>query len=398
MASVRRRPLKDGKETFAVVYNLDGVQTSTSFRPHAGYTSAQAKKDADAFRDAVNKLGARRAMEVHNIPFTKKTAPKAAGPTVMEWLDRHIKSLTGVEQKTIDDYNRYADKDIGPFLGDIPLATLAEQDIAAWVKHLETTDSARGRPRSPKTIKNIHGFLSGALGAAVKVREIPVNPAAGRRLPKGGGDETEVIDRLLSHDEFNRLLDATTDYWKPLVEFMVASGCRWGEVSALKPADVDREAGTVRIRRAWKKSSKGYETGPPKTKRSRRVIDIDHSILDKLDYSHEYLFVNRDGGPVRYAGFRRRVWDKAVARAKLEPPPTPHALRHTCGSWMLNAGVPIIIVSRHLGHESVQVTVDIYGHLDRSVSSQAAAVMGELLARKPQKAITAAPPGDGIQS
>jgi integrase len=78
---------------------------------------------------------------------------------------------------------------------------------------------------------------------------------------------------------------------------------------------------------------------------------------------------------VRYAGFRHRVWDKAVARAKLDPAPTPHDLRHTCASWMLNGGIPPSVVSRHLGHESIQITVDVYGDVDQASSQQAADFM-----------------------
>ena len=78
----------------------------------------------------------------------------------------------------------------------------------------------------------------------------------------------------LSHEEFVKLLDNTTEYWRPLLEFLVASGARWGEATALRPCDVDRAHGTVRIIRAWKPIQGGYELGPPKTKRSVRTIDI----------------------------------------------------------------------------------------------------------------------------
>jgi integrase len=77
-----------------------------------------------------------------------------------------------------------------------------------------------------------------------------------------------------------------TEPWRPLVEFLVASGCRWGEATALHPSDVDRSAGTVRVMRAWKRTYDrgGYEIGPPKTKRSIRTINVPKPVLDKLDY------------------------------------------------------------------------------------------------------------------
>lgn len=392
MASIRSRRRKDGTFTYAVVYTLDGVQTSTSFRPRPGYTAAQAKKEADILCRAINMVGARRALEINELPFSKKTAAKRDGPTVEEWLTRHIDHLTGVEQGTIDLYRMFVRVDIAPILGPIPLAKLTEEDIANWVTTMQATNGRRTkRPPAANSIRHKHAFLSGALGKAVP-RHIPANPAAGRRLPKttSEDDDSDISTRMLSRDEFDRLLAAITEPWRPLTEFLVASGCRWGEASALKPDDVNLAAGTVRIRRAWKHSATGgYVIGAPKTNRSRRTINVPRAVLDKLDCGHEWLFTNRAGGPVRYHTFRRKVWLPAAQRSKLQPAPKIHDLRHTCASWLLNAGVPIPVVSRHLGHESIQVTVDVYGDVDRTVAAAAAKVMGELLAAPRQKAIEA---------
>lgn len=356
MASIRTRTRKDGTASHSVLFTIETRQTSVTFDDIA---------TAEQFRDLVDRVGGRRAMAAWEIADVPKQI-RTPGVTLGGWLQSHIDQLTGVEQKTLDDYARYRRRDLLPFFGDVPLTVLTEADIAAWVKHLEA------QKNSPKTIRNKHGFLSAALGKAVP-DHIPSNPAAGRRLPRGTGDDAEM--RMLTRDEFARLLEATTEPWRPLLEFMVASGARWGEVVALKPGDVDRATGEVRIRRAWKYSSAGYQIGPPKTKRSRRTIRVPTSLLDQLDYGNDWLFVNRTGGPVRYQGFRRRVWDQAVTRAKLDPPPTPHDLRHTCASWMLNGGVPITVVSRHLGHESIKITVDIYGDVDGASAQLAADFM-----------------------
>lgn len=373
-ASIRERPRGDGTTAYIVLCWIDGRQRQLTFTVAA---------HAEALRAAIKAHGTERALEMHgmNPPGRDQTA---APLTVTGWVRRHIDDLTGVEQSTLDSYERYLRMDIEPFFGQAPLAELKAEDIGRWVKQMEgATRERTGRVLSPKSIRHLHGFLSGALGAAAVKGEIPSNPAAGRRLPRVTGDQADLEDgqdiRMLSRDEFDRLLAAATEPWRPLLEFLVASGCRWGEATALKPGDVDRAAGTVRIRRAVKYSSKGYTIGKPKTKRSDRTINLPAAVLDKLDYSGEWLFMNRVGRQVRYQGFRRRVWDKAVARAKLDPPPTPHALRHTCGSWMLNAGVPMMTVSRHLGHENYQITADIYGHVDRTSHAAAADVMGKLL-------------------
>lgn len=375
-AKVRKRPRKNGTICYSVTHWIDGKQTSFPFDD---------EQAAGAFEALVKVHGATQARAMYDIPPpTPRGALGSKAITVAEYLRHYIDHLTGVEQYTVDKYEEYLRNDIAPILGDLALVKLREEDIARWVKHMEATPTRRKKPPSPKTIKNKHGFLSGALRAAVDRGLITSNPAAGRRLPRRTGNEDGDADddaeiRMLTRKEFGSLKDATTEYWQVFQEFLVASGARWGEVAALKPTDVNRETGAVKVRRAWKKSSKGYHIGPVKTKRSKRTINLPLDLIGRLDYSHEWLFVNRDGGPVRYSSFRRNVWDKAVARAGLNPPPTPHALRHTCGSWMLAKGIPITTVSRHLGHEDIQTTVNIYGDVDRSSFESAAAVMGELL-------------------
>jgi integrase len=364
-ASIRKRERKNGNFAYTVLCHLDGRQFPVTF---------DSEIHAEAFKTAVKAHGIHRALKMHDLQMT-----------VAQWLRHHIDHLTGVEQYTLDVYERYLKLDIAPTLGDIPLKALAEEDISRWVKNMETTKSKKtGRVPAPKTIKNRHGFLSGALGAAVAKGLISANPAAGRRLPRTTGDATEVDTedgdmRMLSRAEFDALMDACAEHYRPLLRFMVASGMRWGEISALKPGDVNREAGTVRVRRASKYSSLGYTTGAVKTKRSKRTINVPSDVLDALDYTHQYLFVDELGRPVRYHRFKEPVWDRAVTEAKLDPKPTPHDLRHTCASWLLAAGQPMITVSRMLGHESIKMTADTYTDVDRTSHKAAADAMAKLL-------------------
>lgn len=368
MASWRKIPRKDGSFTFQVLYRIDGRQSS---QPLADQESAE------MLVSLIKQVGAKRALEIHGL--SSGPLRQGAPMTVGEWVRHHIDHLTGVEQKTLDDYNRYLRMDIGPFLGEVPLTALSYEDITGWIKRLETTKRQKtGRVPTPKTIANLHGFLSGALAAAVP-KHIPSNPCTKVRLPRVTGSEDAEDIRMLSRDEFGLLLGGFRPYWHPLLEFLVASGCRWSEATALKPSDVDQTKGVVKIRRAWKYSSNGYTMGKPKTKRSRRDINLPPTVLQKLSYHNEWLFVNTAGSPIRYHSFRSNVWDHSLASTTLDPKPTPHDLRHTCASWMLNAGVPITTVSRHLGHENISTTVNIYGDVDRASAQVAADVMGKLL-------------------
>lgn len=91
--------------------------------------------------------------------------------------------------------------------------------------------------------------------------------------------------------------------------------------------------------------------------------------------------------PVRAQNLHTNVLVPALTRAKekgLTKRPRPHDLRHTNASWLIQAGVPLPVIQRHLGHESIQTTVDRYGHLDRRTSRVVANVVGEAL--KPKNA------------
>lgn len=358
MASIRSAQRSDGTTAHRVFFRHDGRQTCLTFDD---------PDMAKVFCNAVDQLGAARALEIHRIDRTPRRSP-GTDLTVADWLNRHIDHLTGVRQGTIDAYRGYVRNDIAPVLGPIPLTELGEHDVALWVQRLEESGA------TPKTIANKHGFLSGALAAAVP-KHIAANPAAGRRLPRGADDHEMVF---LTRTDFARLLEAVSEPWQPMIEFLVASGARLGEATALRPDDVDLTHSTVRIARAWNRSNSGYQIGPTKTKRSKRTINVPAVVLAKLDLTGEWLFTNpgrgrrNSGGPVRAINLRRNVWYPAVERAELDPAPRLHDLRHTCASWLIQAGVPLPVVSRHLGHESIQVTVDVYGHIDRT-SAQAAA-------------------------
>lgn len=368
MATVRTTERKDGSTAYRVFFRHDGRQTCYTFND---------ERLAETFKAAIDNLGSARAITLHRL---ERTPRAAATVTVTEWVKDHIDGLSGVQADTAAKYRAYLANDIGPALGAISLTELSERDVSAWIQ---------GMTGSAKTIANKQRFLSSALTAAVKAGHMPANVAAGAGLPRS--ERRQMV--CLSPDQFGVLLATITEPWRPLVEFLVVSGCRWSEATALRPADVNRTEHTVRISRAWKYSKEtGFILGPTKTNNSVRTVNVPKTVLDKLDYSGRWLFTNPGngnggpnpkrrgaGGPVRIHNFGRNVWRPACARAELHPRPRVHDLRHTCASWLIQAGKPLPAIQRHLGHESIQTTVDVYGHLDRRSAQDLADVMGKLL-------------------
>lgn len=365
MASIRQRERKDGSVYWAVLYTHQGKQTSSSFNAH---------QEALDFQLLANRTSPAKALEVW------ATAPPGAdGFTVASWCVHHIDHLTGVNEATRRRYRRYVVNDIAPTqIGPLPLTALTNADVAKWLN---------GLTGSAKTAANKHGFLAGALNAAIRAKHISANPCDGNRMRRDA--PSEMV--FLTHEEFALLHSCVSEHWQPLVEFLVASGARFGEATALKPGDVNLAEGTVDIRRAWRYVvGDGFQLGSPKTKRSVRTIDVAATTLAKLDLTGEWVFTNAgrstNGGPddpVRGPNLYTNVWRPAIARSKLlglTKSPRVHDLRHTNASWLIQAGVPLPVIQRHLGHESIQTAVDRYGHLDRRDSRVVADVVGRALA------------------
>ena len=375
-ASIRRRERGGGGTSYAVLYRLDGGQRTLTFRDNAAAARGvrrrhQGPRHPPRTGDARLRTS-ERTVGRDQTYFTKS-------------INQHIDALSGVERKTIAEYRRYLTRDISPILGDVPLAVLNRQDISRWVNRLQEAGG------SGRTIGNKLGFLSGCLNAAVRDGHTPANPAAGIRLPRTVRREM----CFLTQGEINLLKSGFTERWHPLLDLLVSSGCRFSEATALKPADVDREKGTIRIHKAWKRVPDGngerYELGQPKTRRSTRTVSLPASVIDRLNPADEWVFTNSHGGPIRLYSWRSNVWVPSLAKVATKDPGDPdkviltkrpriHDLRHTAASWLLGAGVPLITVSGHLGHEDTSVTAKVYGHLDPAAGNAAAAAMAKMLA------------------
>lgn len=381
MAWVKERRRRDNTIYYSVFFRELNPATGKTQQTSISFDDGD---DAEHCRSLIDQLGPARAREVLKIVQEART-----DQTVTQFLTKHINTLTGVEPGTIARYRSYVARDIGPVIGDVPLPALSRDDIARWMQGLT---GRNGNPPSGKTVKNKRDFLSGALKEAVKAGLIKTNPAEDVRNPRWDRREMTLLER----DEFKILLGEIPEYWRPLVQFLISSGCRWSEATALQPADVDKAAGTVRITKAWKTGAGGYVLGVPKTKKSVRTINLPAAVLDQLDLTGQWVFTNSgrgkgrfadgtvrdDDNPVRIHSFQPNVWRPAVKRAQaagLTKNPRVHDLRHSCASWLIAAGRPLPAVQAQMGHESIQVTVDVYGHLDRSSGRDNADVIAAML-------------------
>lgn len=347
---------QDGRTVYRVRVRLPTKQSTETFTSRAA---------ARVFCENIIEFGAEEA-----VAMRARSDPNSLDyvPTLAEMLDKHVEELTGVDRRTRDDYQAVARRSWLPILGRYPVDALTRGHIARWVNHED------GRV-SPKTIKNAHSVLSAVLETAVREGLIPLNPARGLRLPRTGEQDVEE-NRYLTHAEFDRLLATTPDYWRPFVILLFGTGLRFSEATALQVQDINPDAGTLRVMRAWKRERGGLRLGPPKSRKSRRTIPLPVEVavaiaplMDRAGMS--WLFTTTTGSVVRHPNFYNRVWVPACKAAELEPRPRIHDARHTHASWLIQQGIRLEVVQERLGHEDYTTTRRIYSHLQPDMHIEA---------------------------
>jgi integrase len=315
------------------------------------------------------------------------------GPTVEEFLsDWLVQSEPTRRPTTSVSYKRCVRDHVVPHLGDVPLSGLAPDHVRAWqTALLQKPLRFRKGTLSPTTVRYCHRLLRRALQDALRWGLIDRNPCDAVIAPRRADTEMQVWSReeakqFLAYVEGDRL----AAMWR----LFLATGMRRGEVAGLRWIDVDLEAGRVAVRHTRVLVYDRATVSEPKTRRSRRVVAMDGGTVQALtlhrqrqdterEYAGEvwtetgYVFVREDGEPLdpdRISHLFRLTADAAgVPRIRL------HDLRHTAAALALSTGMHPKVMSDRLGHSSIAITLDVYGHLVPGLQEDAAAAVGALL-------------------
>jgi integrase len=165
-------------------------------------------------------------------------------------------------------------------------------------------------------------------------------------------------------------------------------GLRFGELGGLRVSRVDLTGRRLTIDRAVSEVGGRIVVGAPKNHQSREV-PIPAALVAPLRVQlagkapEAYVFATAAGGPLRRNNFAKRVFAPARDLADIDTAATLHSLRHSFASICLTNGVPPKQVQTWMGHHSLKLTADIYGHLfasetDRAVSLLDRAIAGDL--------------------
>lgn len=359
MAAIRKRKRKDGTTGWAVTWREDGRQTSRTFS-----TETDARMLADFLSANGNsfELAARAAARV-----------RSTAPTVDYVVRRHVESLTAITSGTRAKYLRIYERHIMVPLGGVPVDALTRDDVVGWFNRIE---------RAAKTKKNIHSLLSAALSSAVSDGLMEKNVAAGVRAARELPRKSAVF---LTPEQVEMIAGAIRPEYALFVRLLAASGLRFGEAAALRWRDLDMrgERVVVHVTRAVRRTADGEAIGAPKTKSSVRTVSLPLGVREALREARgaagvdDLIFQSPGGRTLSNGFFHRRVWIPCMDAigARLGVRPRVHDLRHTHASRLIDAGVPLPVVQRRLGHESITTTVNTYGHLAVDADARAAAAL-----------------------
>lgn len=301
---------------------------------------------------------------------------------LVEWL--HTTEPT-VEPKWFYDVSRYVNAVLVPRLGTIPLKKLAIPDIQRMISDLLRDG------KSPHYIQKAHGVLRHALNDAIAWQQLTFNPAMHCKLPKIR--KKELV--LWSPEQLREFLAAVIDDDdSDLFIVAILSGARAGELLALTWADVDETRQTISIQKSVTRipGQKRLEVKDAKTATSRRLVVLPVEGMDALHrqfarlvawaakpgwVGRQLVFPQRDGGLRTDEGARRKL-QKAAATIGL-PVLTFHQLRHLSASLSIALGAHPRAIQGRLGHSSIGITMDRYGHLMSGQDAALAVSLGELL-------------------
>jgi integrase len=307
---------------------------------------------------------------------------EVGGVTFAELFEEHLTQLTDVGPYQLKRY-KAAYRDHFGSLAHRTVKGITRSDVTAWINEMRNKPGRYGDKMSAKTIANHHGLLSAAMTTAVISGYRADNPCKGVKLPKS--THTEEVIRFMTQAEWATIMGNMDPHYRPFFQFLVGTGLRFGEATALTARDFDLDSVTpsVKVTKAWKEDeSRGYYIGPPKTKKSRRTVSLAPSTVEAVRPLVEaagdgYVFTLKRGGCIRSGALYNRAWEPALLKSgyikttkgKDGKPgivgnmPRVHDCRHTHASWMIQAGMEIFPLSRRLGHESITTSLDRYSHL-----------------------------------
>jgi len=293
--------------------------------------------------------------------------PRLVSEWLFQWLSE-VKSRDGTRHSTLDRYRGVVERHLVPALGQKRLDKLTPREVQSFLGQLSDR-------MAPASVVKIHGVLRSALSDAQRLDLVPRNVAKAAKPPSLQATKR----RALNVAEAQRLLAAASgDRLEALFVIALTMGLRRGELLGLQWSDLDHVDHMLRIERAVQRAAGQLRFVEPKTPRSRRVLPVPQvsmaafnahrarQVRERLaagDSWHDgdLIFASSIGTPMEPRNVNRR-FNELRAKSGFEWLRL-HDLRHACATYLLAHGVEPRTVMEILGHSTIRLTMDLYGHV-----------------------------------
>jgi integrase len=284
-----------------------------------------------------------------------------------QWLEASI----NLAPSTVDTYRRDLNRYILPAMGSVDPKRLSAQMIQSWI----ATELDR---LAPSSVHRHYRTLRTMFGWAIRQGQLSVNPCDRVQPPRVPAKPPA----FLTGEQVELLADEMPERYRALVLVAAFGGLRWGEAVGLRRCDVD--GARITITGQLHKVDGRWMREVPKTVAGRRMVVLPATVGDELAAHMDtfcapspdaLVFTNERNSPVGKS-FRHNIWLPALARAGLisvtrrsgrvsayGKGPTFHDLRHTAVALAIQAGAHPKAIQSRLGHASIAVTMNTYGHL-----------------------------------
>jgi integrase len=337
------------------------------FIDHKGKRKAKCVGSKQAAETAAKKIEAKLTLGDFSLLDEKPQRP--FDTYFGTWMETYVKAHC--KERTSHLYAQMFRVHLLPRLGQKDLSAITREDV----KKLVYTLLAQGKSRN--TVKSVLTPLREMFNHAIEDGHLDHNPAM-RILRRSRAEEGEQKEKatFLTREELGLLLRVGQEHFPaayPFISLLARTGVRFGEAIALQWSNIDFANRFIEIRRTW--SNGRFST--PKPNKFRRV-DMSTQLTETLksllvERKKEtlrkgwgevppWVFISENGTHLFPSNFRERVWYKLLSKAGLRHIRI-HDLRHTFASLLIQNGESLAYVKEQLGHHSIQITVDTYGHL-----------------------------------
>lgn len=381
---------KRGKDKWRLVYSMGFDQDGKRIRKTRTVTAKNKTEARKLLAEFVTEIEVGEYIDPSKMKFKD---------FVKEWKEKYGNKHLSVS--TLETYEYILDGYILPKFGNMRIDEIKPIHIIDYLSGLEKDGARLDGKKGGLSSSSIHyhyRILRDILGRATEWKLIKSNPVESVKRPKVTYKEADIYTEEEAIELFEKL-QGEVIHARILITLALTTGMRKGELLALQWQDIDLENGMITVKHSLQYTKvKGYRLVTPKNN-AVRIISLTPELIGELkSYKHQknkerlqaaelweggeynFVFSTTFGKPfypsVPNTWFRRFA-ERAVIRYI-----SPHKLRHTSATLLINQGVHAKVISERLGHADIKTTMNTYGHYIKKADEEAANKFSSLFQRK----------------